>query len=108
MIFPDSSIKEGYFENNVFKYSITGNPGVNSVSSIRGASSAVLNQMRSTNASSGFQSDALNNLNQNPYQLNQLGLAAAHKSFNSNPPNKMNKITTLSNNYLSNQPESKS
>jgi len=108
MIFPDSSVKEGYFENNVFKYSITGNPGVNSVSSIRGANSAVLNQMRSTNASSGFQSDALNNLNQNPYQLNQLGIAAAHKSFNSNPPNKMNKITTLSNNYLSNQPESKS
>ena len=65
MIFPNGTQKEGYFENNVFRYAITGQ---NSTSSIKGPGSSILNnQMRSTNASSGFQSDALHNINQNPY-----------------------------------------
>lgn len=62
MIFPNGQQKEGYFENNVFKYAITGQ---NSSTSIKGPGSSVImnNQMRSTNASSGFQSDALHNIN---------------------------------------------
>jgi len=40
MVFPDGTIKEGYFENNVYKYAIGGgNPGGNSASSIKGNSS---------------------------------------------------------------------
>ncbi len=73
MIFPDGSQKEGYFENNVFKYPVEGNdsktrpaPSVKSMPRSQA-------YMRSTKASSGFQSDAINAVNQNPYQLNQLG-----------------------------------
>lgn len=54
IIFPDGTFKEGYFENNVYKYSLN-------------------NGMRSTQASTGFQVDSSGKLS-NPYQLNQLGL----------------------------------
>mmetsp|Transcript_32287 Transcript_32287/g.49430 ORF Transcript_32287/g.49430 Transcript_32287/m.49430 type:complete len:96 (+) Transcript_32287:1951-2238(+) len=72
MVFPDGSTKEGYFENNVFKYPVEGNdsktrpPPSTSVKSMPRSQA----YMRSTKASSGFQSDVLNNVNQNPYQLN--------------------------------------
>ena len=39
--------------------------------------------MRSTKASSGFQSDAKNDIKQNPYMLNQLG--ASQSQYNSQP-----------------------
>ena len=59
IIFPDGTVKEGLFENNVYK------PG----------KVTTTNLMNSTNASTGFQADAVN-LNQNPYQLNQLNAFA--------------------------------
>lgn len=92
MIFPDGTQKEGYFENNVFKYAIgdiSGKPQgelstngtYTSGSSIHNGKqtpnksqiSAQQHHMRSTKASSGFQSDAINNnlnQNQNPYLIN--------------------------------------
>jgi len=39
MIFTDGTLKEGYFENNVYKYALGGgNPNAHSASSIKGAS----------------------------------------------------------------------
>ena len=78
MIFTDGTTKEGYFENNVFKYEIKGDGMVPSASNLQSASSIpkgsplgahqLQMQMRSTKASSGFQTQD----QQNPYQLNQL------------------------------------
>ena len=62
IVFPDGSFKEGIFENNVYKHPI-GGPG----------KLGQIDHMRTTKASSGFQSDLLNNKAvNNPYQLNQL------------------------------------
>jgi|DEB0MinimDraft_12_1074336.scaffolds.fasta_scaffold12292_3 hypothetical protein len=58
IVFPDGTFKEGYFENNVYKF--PSHPGGNDV-------------MRTTKASTGFASDLVNNrkaLSSNPYQLN--------------------------------------
>ena len=73
MVFPDGTSKEGYFENNVFKYPIGGgeNIGLGSTSSLKGN-----NQMRSTNASSGF---ANAGLDQHPYH-NKMSLSPLKQS----------------------------
>lgn len=46
MVFPDGTFKEGIFENNVYKYSLNG------------GSLGQQMQMRSTQASTGFQVDS--------------------------------------------------
>ena len=69
IVFPDGSFKEGYFENNVYKYPLNGE-----------GAQGQQNLMRSTQASTGFGNDKVGSLNQNPYQLNQLGRKPNHMS----------------------------
>jgi len=39
MVFTDGTTKEGYFENNIYKYALGGgNPNAHSASSMKGAS----------------------------------------------------------------------